>query len=126
MNGQNNRLRFFVFDNVVFHDLRFCLVFADSNHEEPNNHKWGVKRECPCWDKWTYKVISCKQDTCENAILSSIDLDMDEEDWKYCNSILGQIAFGVIKIWVNDGCKESAEELYRIMKREINIISNNL
>src|SRR5574344_2018703 len=40
----------------------------------------------------------------EKAILSSTNIVMSEEDRKDCNSILGQIAFGVIKIWVTGGC----------------------
>ena len=51
---------------------------------------------------------------------------MNKHDLMYCTPILNQIAFVSLEIWVENGCKESAEELYSILKRELKIISENM
>lgn len=58
----------------------------------------------------------------ENALLQSIHLNIDEQDRTYCRPLLNHIAYAILSTWVNQGCKESSDELYQIMKKEINII----
>ena len=58
----------------------------------------------------------------ENALLHSIDLDIDEQDKLYCRTLINCIAYAVLSTWVNQGCNESPVELYEILKRDISII----
>ena len=51
---------------------------------------------------------------------------MNKHDLMYCTTILNQIVFVALEIWVENGCKESAEEPYSILKRELKIISENM
>ncbi|MGN0683547.1 MAG: hypothetical protein ACI4JY_07710 [Oscillospiraceae bacterium] len=62
----------------------------------------------------------------ENAILSGIGLFMTETDRKYCTAMLTQLAYSVISVWIATGCRESAEELYAIMRHELKTIYENM
>ena len=58
----------------------------------------------------------------EDAILQQMNLQMNERDRLYCTEILTQLCFAVLGTWVNTGCRESAHELYEIMKREMKLL----
>lgn len=58
----------------------------------------------------------------ENALLASINLNITERDKLYCRTLIHYIAYAVLSTWVEQGCKESSDELYQILKTEINII----
>ena len=60
--------------------------------------------------------------TKENALLQSINLNINEQDKLYCRTLINYIAYAILSTWVNQGCKESPNELYQIMKNEISII----
>ena len=62
----------------------------------------------------------------ESQLIQNIEVEMNKHDLMYCTPILNQIAFVALEIWVENGCKESAEELYSILKRELKIISENM
>ena len=59
----------------------------------------------------------------EQSLLSALQLDLSETERRYCTPILNQIAYAVLRTWVRNGCQESEEELYEIMKREIRTIA---
>ena len=58
----------------------------------------------------------------ENTLLASINLNINEQDKLYCRTLINYIAYAVLSTWVKQGCKESSDELYKILKTEINII----
>lgn len=62
----------------------------------------------------------------ESQFIQNIEVEMNKHDLMYCTTILNQIVFVALEIWVENGCKESAEELYSILKRELKIISENM
>ena len=62
----------------------------------------------------------------ESQFIQNIEVEMNKHDLMYCTPILNQIAFVALEIWVENGCKESTEELYSILKRELKIISENM
>lgn len=62
----------------------------------------------------------------ESQLIQNIEVEMNKHDLMYCTTILNQIVFVALEIWVENGCKESAEELYSILKRELKIISENM
>lgn len=62
----------------------------------------------------------------ENNLLRSIHLNIAEKDRIYCRSLINHIAYAILSTWVNQDCKESPDELYQIMKNEINIIHKHI
>ena len=62
----------------------------------------------------------------ESQLTQNIEVEMNKHDLMYCTTILNQIVLVALEIWVENGCKESAEEPYSILKRELKIISENM
>lgn len=55
----------------------------------------------------------------ENAILRELRLDIGEGDRLYCTPMLNAMAAAVLRTWAVGGCRESADELYESMRRNI-------
>lgn len=62
----------------------------------------------------------------QGAIIQNLDLNISETDWQYCSSILNYLLYGVLSTWVKNGCVETAEQLYKILKREMHIIYRSI
>lgn len=64
--------------------------------------------------------------TREGELLKALRLELSETDRQYCTPMLNQMAYAILRTWVRNGCKETADALYEIMKREIKVIADNL
>lgn len=60
----------------------------------------------------------------EDVLINSLDLNINEETRRYCTPILNAIVFAAIRTWLSNGCVESADELYRILRENISLIKN--
>ena len=59
----------------------------------------------------------------EGDILSSVGVRMSERDRSMCTGILTQVAFVVVSDWVRSGCKETPDQLYETMRRELKMLA---
>lgn len=64
--------------------------------------------------------------TKELVIIQSMELNINEEDRRYCTPMLTQMAYAIFSTWISMGCKENVDELYGIMKRELKFIYENI
>lgn len=59
----------------------------------------------------------------EGDILGSIGVQMDERDRRACTEILTQVAVVVVGEWARSGYRETPEQLYETLRRELTIIA---
>ena len=61
--------------------------------------------------------------TREEDILGSVGVRMGERDRRLCTSILTQVAVVVVGDWARSGYRETPEQLYETLRRELTIIA---
>ena len=59
----------------------------------------------------------------EEDILDSIGIQMDERDRRVCTDILTQVAIVMVGTWVRTGCKETPQQLYEMLRRELQVLA---
>lgn len=59
----------------------------------------------------------------EEDILGSVGVRMGERDRRLCTSILTQVAVVVVGDWARSGYRETPEQLYETLRRELTIIA---
>ncbi len=62
----------------------------------------------------------------EPVIIQSMKIVVDDKDRLYCTPMLTQLAYAVFRTWISTGCRETADELYGIMKQELKLIYENM
>ena len=70
-----------------------------------------------------YDLLSQATRAREEDILNSVGVRMDERDRRMCTSILTQVAIVVVGEWVKSGYKETPDQLYEMMHRELRILA---
>lgn len=55
--------------------------------------------------------------TNEAAVLHTLQMTLGPSEQLYCTPMLNAMIFAVIRTWVAGGCRETAEELYKVLKR---------
>ena len=70
-----------------------------------------------------YDLLSQATRAREEDILDSVGVRMDERDRRMCTSILTQVAIVVVGEWAKTGYKETPDQLYKTMRRELKIIA---
>lgn len=58
----------------------------------------------------------------ENAITQNMNLNINEKERMYCTPMLNAMIFVVIKTWIANGCKETTNELYHLIKKNLKLI----
>ena len=58
----------------------------------------------------------------EPMITQNMNLTITKKERMYCTPMLNAMILAVIKTWVMNGCKESTDELYQIIKKNIKLI----
>ena len=59
----------------------------------------------------------------EEDILNSVGVRMDKRDRRMCTSILTQVAIVVVGEWAKSGYKETPDQLYETIRRELKILA---
>lgn len=59
----------------------------------------------------------------EDSIIENMNLQINKKERIYCTSMLNSMIFAVIKTWMQNGCKETSDELYQIIKKNLKIIN---
>lgn len=62
----------------------------------------------------------------ELEIVDKIGLNINKKEFVYFTPLLNQLAFVILETWMNEGCKEDAEQLYKRLKRELQIIYKSI
>ena len=55
----------------------------------------------------------------ENIIVQNMNLNINKKERMYCTPMLNAMIFAVIKTWISNGCQETADELYLIIKKNV-------
>lgn len=58
-----------------------------------------------------------------DSFVTALRLTMKDSYLKYCMSMLNAIGSSALRIWAENGCKESAEEVYEIVKQNLKTVS---
>lgn len=56
------------------------------------------------------------------AITQNMNLDINEKERMYCTPMLNAMIFAVIKTWIANDCRETTDELYRLIKKNMKLI----
>lgn len=59
----------------------------------------------------------------EDSIIENMNLQINKKERMYCTSMLNSMIFAVIKTWMQNGCMETSDELYQIIKKNLKIIN---
>lgn len=62
----------------------------------------------------------------EAALLQKLHLDLDDQRRRYCTPMLNAMVFALIRTWAANGCKETTEELYALLKTNLELIEKYL
>ena len=55
----------------------------------------------------------------EYAITQNMNLNINKKERMYCTPMLNAMIFSVIKTWIANGCMETTDELYQIIKKNL-------
>lgn len=58
----------------------------------------------------------------EYAITQNMNLNINEKEHMYCTPMLNAMIFAVIKTWIANGCRETTDELYQLIKKNLRLI----
>ena len=58
----------------------------------------------------------------EYTITQNMNLNINEKELIYCTPMLNAMIFAVIKTWITNGCRETTDELYQLIKRILKLI----
>ena len=58
----------------------------------------------------------------EYVITQNMNLTITKKERMYCTPMLNAMILAVIKTWITNGCKETADELYQIIKGNLKLI----
>ena len=58
----------------------------------------------------------------EYSITQNMNLNINERERMYCTPMLNAMIFAVIKTWIANGCRETTDELYRLIKKNLKLI----
>lgn len=62
----------------------------------------------------------------ESTIIQNLQLDINDTDRLYCTPMLNSMVFAALSTWVKEGCKETPDQLFSILKRNMKIICDNI
>ena len=58
----------------------------------------------------------------EYTITQNMNLNINAKERIYCTPMLNAMIFAVIKTWIANGCKETTDELYQLIKKNLKLI----
>lgn len=67
-------------------------------------------------------LFDCVTRLKENQLLQGIGLTLADPERRYCTAILNAMLLSVVKVWAENGGKESAGELYEMLRSDIALI----
>lgn len=62
----------------------------------------------------------------EDTLIQNLNLNMDTKKQTYCTAMLNAIVYAAIKTWIDEGKKISPDELYAILKSNIQFIGQHV
>lgn len=97
-------------------DRPYALFFFETAMRHPTLVKAAV-------DSGRYDLFRFAAREKNDSFVKMLRLTMKNTDLSYCMSMLNAIGFSALRIWAENGCRESPEEVYEIVKRNLKTVS---
>lgn len=62
----------------------------------------------------------------EERLIQDMRISLDGINRRYCTAMLNAILLSAVKTWIETGCRETADELYQILKTNIALIQRHV
>lgn len=77
-------------------------------------------------DSGRYDIFSLASHKVEQEFTQVLGLDMTYQDFRYTTAMLDQLLFAALSIWAKSGYHENAEQLYKLLKKNLLLITEHL
>lgn len=62
----------------------------------------------------------------EDVLIRDMQIEIDPVNRRYCTAMLNAMMLAALKTWIENGCKETADELYQILKSNLLLIQRHI